>query len=107
MRKLHGSFICMAYFFGKLFIGICTTRHWQTSGRLVHEFNVCTVLFPFILFSRIPPVSQPPSDIPPPIASPHPVQPTVAPPVFPSSAYSGMVFPQAAATPEEDDDYDS
>ena len=22
---------------------VCITRHWQTSGRLVHELNVCTV----------------------------------------------------------------
>ena len=26
-------------------MGVCTTRHWQTSGRLVHELNVCTVLY--------------------------------------------------------------
>ena len=25
-------------------IGICTTRHWQTSGRLVQELNPCTVV---------------------------------------------------------------
>ena len=26
-----------------LSLGVCTTRHWQTSGRLVQELNVCTV----------------------------------------------------------------
>ena len=26
-----------------LSIVVCTTRHWQTSGRLVQELNVCTV----------------------------------------------------------------
>ena len=26
-----------------LSLGVCTTRHWQTSGRLVQESNVCTV----------------------------------------------------------------
>ena len=24
---------------------VCTTRHWQTSGRLVQELNVCTVYY--------------------------------------------------------------
>ena len=24
-------------------MGFCTTRHWQTSGRLVQELNICTV----------------------------------------------------------------
>ena len=26
-------------------IGVCTTRHLETSGRLVQELNVCTVYF--------------------------------------------------------------
>ena len=29
--------------FDMLSIGVCTTRHWQTSGRLVQELNVCAV----------------------------------------------------------------
>ena len=33
--------ICL--FFDMLSMGVCTTRHWQTSGRLVQELNVCTV----------------------------------------------------------------
>ena len=33
----------LGLFFDMLFMGICTTRHWQTSGRLVQELNVCTV----------------------------------------------------------------
>ena len=28
-----------------LSMGFCTTRHWQTSDRLVQELNVCTVAF--------------------------------------------------------------
>ena len=32
-----------------LAIGVFTTRHWQTSGRLVQELNVGTVV---IVFSR-------------------------------------------------------
>ena len=31
------------HFFDMLPMGICTTRHWQTSGQLVQELNVCTV----------------------------------------------------------------
>ena len=30
-------------YFLTLSMGVCTTRHWQTSGRLVQELNVCTV----------------------------------------------------------------
>ena len=41
--KLHGSLICLAYFLTSS-LGVCTIRHWQTSGRLVQELNVCTVL---------------------------------------------------------------
>ena len=41
--KLRGSLMCLSYCFDTLSIGVCTTRHWQTSGRLVQEFDVCTV----------------------------------------------------------------
>ena len=30
-------------FFDVLSTGVCTTKHWQTSGRLVQELNVGTV----------------------------------------------------------------
>ena len=30
-------------FFDMLSMGVCTTSHWQTSGRLVQELNVSTV----------------------------------------------------------------
>ena len=30
-------------FCGILSMGVCTTRHWQTTGRLVQDLNVCTV----------------------------------------------------------------
>ena len=43
IHKLRGSLINLAYFFDMLAIGVCTTRHWQASGRLVQELNVCTV----------------------------------------------------------------
>ena len=42
-RKLRGSLVCLAHVFDMLIMGICTARHWQTSGRLVQELNVCTV----------------------------------------------------------------
>ena len=37
IRKQRGLF------FDMLSMGVCTTRHWQTSSRLVQELNVCTV----------------------------------------------------------------
>ena len=43
IRKLRRSLMCLASFFGMLSMGVCTTRYWQTSGRLVQELNVCTV----------------------------------------------------------------
>ena len=42
IRKLHGSSMCLAHFLDLLSIG-CTTRHFQTSGRLGQELNVSTV----------------------------------------------------------------
>ena len=30
-------------YFDMPFMGVCTTGHWRTSGRLVQELNVCTV----------------------------------------------------------------
>ena len=48
IRKLHGSLMCSAHDFDMLFMGVCTTEHWQTSGRLVQELNVCTVYVPHI-----------------------------------------------------------
>ena len=35
--------IYVAYFSDKLSMGVCTTRHLQTSGRPVQELNVCSV----------------------------------------------------------------
>ena len=32
----------LGLYFG-LSMGVCATRYWQTSGRLVQELNVCTV----------------------------------------------------------------
>ena len=43
IRKLRGSLMCFSYFIEMLSIGVCTTRQWQTSDRLVQELNVCTV----------------------------------------------------------------
>ena len=33
----------LGLFFDILLMGVCTTRHWQTSNRLVQELHVCTV----------------------------------------------------------------
>ena len=41
--KLHGSSMCLAYFLEMLSVDVYTTSHWQTSGRLMQELNVCTV----------------------------------------------------------------
>ena len=35
--------MCLDYFFDMLSLGVCIARHWQASGRLVQELNVCTV----------------------------------------------------------------
>ena len=43
IRKLLGSLLCLAYSFDMLSMRDSTTSHWQTSGRLVQELNVCTV----------------------------------------------------------------
>ena len=41
--KLRGALMCLAYLFDMLSMGVCKTRHWQTSGRLVQELNACTI----------------------------------------------------------------
>ena len=28
-----------------LSMGVCTTGHWETTGRLVQELNICTVAY--------------------------------------------------------------
>ena len=33
----------LAYLFDMMYTGFCSTGHWQTSGRLGQELNVCTV----------------------------------------------------------------
>ena len=43
IRKLHGFLMYLDYLFDMLSMGVCTTRHWQTFGRLVQELNVYTV----------------------------------------------------------------
>ena len=51
--KLRGSLIYLAYFFfDMLAIGVSTTNRCQTSGRLVLELNVCTVVYPSYLLLR-------------------------------------------------------
>ena len=42
IRKLRELLISLAYFL-TLSVGVCTTRHCQTSGRLLQELNHCTV----------------------------------------------------------------
>ena len=41
IRMLRGSLICFAYILDMLSMGVCTTRHSQTSGEVVQEFNAC------------------------------------------------------------------
>ena len=42
-RKLRESSMCFAYICDIISMGVSTTRHGQTSGRLVQELNVRTV----------------------------------------------------------------
>ena len=50
MCKLRESnLVCLAYSFDMLGLGVCTTRQWQTAGRLGHEFNVCTVQCRYVI----------------------------------------------------------
>ena len=44
IRKLHVPLVCLDYFSWYLSMAFYTTRHWQTSGRLVLKLNVCTVV---------------------------------------------------------------
>ena len=39
IHKLRGSLLYLAYLLDMISTGFCTTRHWQTSGRLVQELN--------------------------------------------------------------------
>ena len=41
--KLSRALMRLDYHFDMIIMGVCTTRHCQTSGRLVQELNVCTV----------------------------------------------------------------
>ena len=43
--KLRVSLMSLADIFDIPYMVVCTTRHWQTSGRLVQELNACTVVF--------------------------------------------------------------
>ena len=45
IRKLRGLLMFLTSFFDMLYMGVCTTRHWQTPGQLVQELNVCTVSY--------------------------------------------------------------
>ena len=41
--ELRGSLMYLTYVFDVFSMGVCTTGHLQTSGRLVQELNICTV----------------------------------------------------------------
>ena len=44
MSKLYKLGLRKLLIFLDLFLmGVWTTRHWKTSGRLVQELNVCTI----------------------------------------------------------------
>ena len=47
IRKLRGPLMCVAYCLDMLSVGMCTTRHKQTSVRLVQDLNVSTVISAF------------------------------------------------------------
>ena len=44
IHKQRGSFICLSYFLDMLSMRVVTTRYCQTSGRLVQELDICTVV---------------------------------------------------------------
>ena len=43
IRKVYVGNWCAWLFSDMLSMGVCTTRHCQTSGQLVQKLNVCTV----------------------------------------------------------------
>ena len=45
--------VCTGLFSDMLFMGVCTTMHRQTSGRLVQDINICTGLFSDMLFMGV------------------------------------------------------
>ena len=44
IRKQRDSLIYLDYDLDMLSMGVCTTRQWVTSGRLVQELNACTAV---------------------------------------------------------------
>ena len=53
IRKIRGfELVCLAYLFYIASMGVCTTYHWHTPGRLVQELNVCTVLLRYGFLSQ-------------------------------------------------------
>ena len=53
IHQLCGSFSdVLSLFSDMLSMGVCTTKHWQMSGRLVQELNVCTVHHIMMLFLK-------------------------------------------------------
>ena len=53
IRKLRHGLICLTYSFALLSIGVCTTCHCQTSGRLLLELNACTVVLENWIFKYL------------------------------------------------------
>ena len=53
IRKLRGSLMCVDYVLDVFSKGVCTTGNWKTSGRLVQELNVYTVVVGRFSFSSI------------------------------------------------------
>ena len=50
-RSFYSQATCVIDVLGLLFyilsMGVCTNRLWQTTGRIVQELNVCTVVYLF------------------------------------------------------------
>ena len=42
-KATYGIYMLVLFFINILSKGVCTIMHWQTSGRLVQELNICTV----------------------------------------------------------------
>ena len=51
IHKIRWSLVYVAYLFDMLPTSFGTTRHWQTSGRLVQELNVCAVCVSHVLIT--------------------------------------------------------
>ena len=52
IRKIRVSLIRLAYYYDMLSMSVFTTRHWQMSGRVVQELDVCIAAVCDVGFER-------------------------------------------------------